>query len=78
MRCAQCEEVMELLDVCETCQRYNVEPKPLNQRGRNLSSLVKGVCVRGHAMRWAGARWRCKPCEAMYAERKRQKRKAER
>ena len=65
MRCAQCEEVMELLDVCETCHRYNVEPKP-------------GVCVRGHAMRWAGARWRCKPCDAMYAERKRQKRKAER
>ena len=79
MRCEVCEEPVDVLDCCEMCDRYAYEA-PLPRRTGQFRSVspVKGVCIRGHAMRWAIVRWRCKPCEAMYADRKRQKRKADR
>jgi hypothetical protein len=79
MRCQTCEEPLDVLDCCEVCNRYNLEGMPPKQTGQTRSvSPVKGVCIRGHAMRWAEVRWRCKPCEAMYAQNKRMKRKADR
>ena len=79
MRCAACEAPVDVLDICEECERYKFD-KPLpSLRGQKRSiSAIKGVCIRGHAMRWADVRWRCKQCEAIYAQRKRLKRKADR
>ena len=72
-----CEELMELADVCEACDRYNSdETRSPYGYPRYSASLLRGVCVRGHVMRWAGTRWRCVECDVMYADRKRAKRKA--
>ena len=76
-RCEVCEELMERPDVCEACLRHNYEAPPPRPAGRKPWSIVEGVCIRGHDMRWDGERWRCKPCDAMYAERKRDKRRTE-
>jgi hypothetical protein len=77
MRCPVCEELMELIDTCEACLRLQREPAPLKRTGRrSASSQPAGICIRGHVMIMAG-RWRCKQCEAMYNERKRQQRRAE-
>ena len=78
MRCRTCEALIDVLDECEECNRYKVE-KPLpTLRGQKRSiSDIKGVCIRGHAMRWAEVRWRCRQCECLYAQRKRLKRKVD-
>ena len=64
---------MELIDVCEACLRLAWEAPTRAITGRPPFSVIDGQCMRGHAMRWATTRWRCKSCEAMYAERKRLK-----
>jgi hypothetical protein len=69
---------MELIDTCEACLRFEREPAPFNPTGRrSAASMSGGICIRGHVMINKG-RWRCKQCEAIYNERKRQKRRAER
>jgi hypothetical protein len=75
MRCLVCEELMELMDTCEACIRHEYLPPPFYRTGRPPASAIPGICIRGHAM-IKGVRWRCKPCEAIYAERKRLRRKA--
>ena len=71
-----CEEHVELADVCEACLRLQYERPPPKGHGRPSASLIRGVCIRGHEMRWAGTRWRCVECDVMFADRKRAKRKA--
>jgi hypothetical protein len=79
VRCATCEEPIDVLDICEQCERHNVDKQLPTLRGQKRSiSAIKGVCIRGHSMRWADVRWRCKQCEAMYAQRKRLRRKVNR
>ena len=77
MRCAVCEELMELMDTCEACLRLAWEP-PMTQKrtGRPPFSCVNGVCMRGHQMIKSGTRWRCRQCECMYKEAKRLRVKA--
>jgi len=77
MTCPVCEAFMELFDECNDCLRLQYEPTPLKRTGRPPASARPGICLRGHVMIKAG-RWRCKPCDAIYADRKRQKRKAKR
>jgi hypothetical protein len=78
MRCQVCEEPIELIDTCEACLRLTYESPPPKRTGRPPFSVINGECIRGHKMVWVKQRWRCKPCEAIYADRKRQKRRAER
>ena len=66
---------MELIDTCEACLRLTFEPLPPKRTGRPPFSVVNGECMYGHKM-IHNKRWRCKQCEAVYAERKRLKRKA--
>ena len=73
-----CEEPLGLDDQCDACLRQTYEPPPPKRTGRPPFSVVNGECIRGHKMNWVKSRWRCKPCESVYAERKRLKRKAER
>jgi hypothetical protein len=71
-----CEALMELVDTCNDCLRLQYEP-PLGKRtGRPPFSVVNGQCLRGHTMIRVNDRWRCNPCGKIYAETKRQKRKA--
>ena len=76
MRCAVCEEPMELTDTCEACLRLQWERPAPKITGRPPFSCLDGVCMRGHDMYKLRDRWRCKQCEAIYVERKRLKRKA--
>lgn len=90
MRCAMCEEPVDVLDLCETCIRHdkgpvrerNTIPAPrTTQRKEPRSRLTSKLfdpspCMRGHAMSWKGTRWRCDKCEAMYTHRKRENRRA--
>ena len=69
---------MELIDICEACLRLTYESPPPKRMGRPPFSVVNGECMRGHKMIQVNERWRCKPCEAIYADRKRQKRRVER
>ncbi len=73
---------MELVDTCEACLRLKYEPPPPKRTGRPPFSVINGECMRGHKMYWAThldrPRWRCKPCEVVYADRKRLKREASR
>ena len=77
MRCAVCEELMELMDTCEACLRLAWEP-PMTQKrtGRPPFSCINGVCMRGHQMLKSGTRWRCRQCENMYKHQKRLRIKA--
>ena len=75
-RCPVCEETLELDDQCDACLRLVYEPPPPKRHGRPPFSVINGECMRGHKMNWVKARWRCKLCETVYAERKRAKRKA--
>ena len=77
-RCPVCEEPLELDDQCDACLRLSYERPAPKRTGRPPFSVINGECMRGHKMIWVKARWRCKPCEAVYAERKRAKRKASR
>ena len=78
MTCPVCEALMELFDECNDCLRLQYEPPPPKRTGRVPFSVVNGQCLRGHTMMRVKERWRCKACAAIYADRKRQKRKAER
>ena len=62
---------MELIDVCEACLRLEEATRTPAPMGRPPFSVIDGQCMRGHDMHRAGNRWRCSPCEAIYAERKR-------
>ena len=76
MRCPVCEALMELVDTCNDCLRLQYEPPPPKRTGRPPFSVVNGECLRGHTMIRVKERWRCMPCGKIYAETKRQKRKA--
>ena len=79
VRCAVCEARVDVLDLCEDCVRYDIDKQLPTLKGQKRStSPIRGVCIRGHVMRWADVRWRCKQCEAMYAQRKRLRRKVNR
>ena len=76
MRCAVCEELMELMDTCEACLRLAWERPAPKITGRPPFSCVNGVCMRGHQMIKSGTRWRCRQCECMYQKAKRLRVKA--
>ncbi len=73
---------MELVDTCEACLRLKYELPPPKRTGRKPKSFIDGLCMRGHKMYWDThsnpPRWRCKPCEVVYAGRRRLKREASR
>lgn len=76
MRCAVCEEPVEVLDWCYSCAKYLDDfrsrrgPAPVCKD----PTVYPGHCVRGHERYWGTNRWRCRSCEAMYTERNREAR----
>jgi len=85
VRCATCEEPIDVLDYCEPCRvaenrpergrtkRIGNKPKRTGVARLNTPDFDPSPCMRGHSMVWRVSRWRCNDCEAIYQQRKRDK-----
>jgi hypothetical protein len=71
LRCAVCEEPIDLLDWCYMCAKlkedYRTSPGPVATC--RDQTAYPGPCKRGHERYWSGDRWRCKGCEGIYVKR---------
>ena len=82
MRCPVCEEPVDLLDWCYSCEKFKAEhvTKPPSPRGRHRPTVMDrnldpGPCLYGHTRRWGSDRWVCDECLHMYYERRKAARK---
>ena len=83
MRCRNCEEPVDLLDWCYSCEKLKVEHviKPPSPRGRHRVTIMDrnidpGPCLYGHMRRWGSDRWVCDECLHRYYLRREAARKA--
>lgn len=67
MRCAVCEEPLDVLDCCETCQTAR-KPPPIRTISLRFTDrdTDPGKCDLGHERFWTGKRWRCRACNQRY------------
>lgn len=54
-RCRLCEGPIDVLDLCEECEKSDRVIEPGQFR----------LCGRGHPMNWSGLRWHCDACRRM-------------
>lgn len=76
-RCLNCEEPIEVLDWCYSCEKLKAEP-PTKTGPRPTvmdRNLDPGPCLYGHTRRWGSDRWVCDECLHMYYERRKAARK---